>query len=340
VSSGLRILVVAPSWIGDAILSQPLLALLKRKEPDASIDVLAPAWVLPIYRRMPEVASTLSSPFGHGDLALGKRFRLGRELKNQGYDQAYVLPNSFKSALVPWFAGIPQRIGFVGEFRYGLLTDARALNKKKFPLMVERFAHLADAPDATPRHPLPLPRLQVTDSERAGLFSRLHLDPTRAPVCLCPGAEYGPAKRWPKEYFSELATLLAAEGHAVWIIGSAKETALGDAIQHASGEAALNLCGKTSLDDAAILMSCAASVVANDSGLMHLAAAFDRPMIAIYGSSSPSFTPPLSSRARILKLDLACSPCFERVCPLKHFDCMMKLVPTRVFEEIRRLSLS
>ncbi|MEQ1881467.1 MAG: lipopolysaccharide heptosyltransferase II [Burkholderiales bacterium] len=335
-----KILVVAPSWIGDAILSQPLLALLKRQDPDASIDVLAPAWVLPIYRRMPEVAATLENPFSHGHLALGRRFRLGRELKNQGYDQAYVLPNSFKSALVPWFSGIPRRIGFVGELRYGLLTDSRALDKEKFPLMVERFAHLADAPDAAPRQFLPSPRLQVAESERAALISRLQIDATRPSVCLCPGAEYGPAKRWPKEYFAELATMLAAEGNAVWIIGSAKETALGEAIEHASDGAALNLCGKTSLDDAAVLLSTAATVVANDSGLMHLAAAVDRPLIAIYGSSSPSFTPPLSSRARIMKLDLACSPCFERVCPLKHFDCMMKLVPTRVFEEMKRLSLS
>jgi heptosyltransferase II len=335
-----KILVVAPSWIGDAILSQPLLALLKRREPDASIDILAPAWVLPIYRRMPEVAATIASPFAHGDLALGRRYRLGRELKNRGYDQAYVLPNSFKSALVPWFAGIPRRIGFVGEFRYGLLSEPRALDKTRLPLMVERFADLAFAPDESREQALPSPRLQVAESERVALLARLRLDATRPCVCLCPGAEYGPAKRWPKEYFSELATMLAAEGHAVWVIGSAKETALGDAIQQASGGAALNLCGKTSLDEAAILLSTAETVVANDSGLMHLAAAVDRPLIAIYGSSSPSFTPPLSSRARILKLDLDCSPCFERVCPLKHFDCMMKLVPTRVFEEIRRLSLS
>jgi heptosyltransferase-2 len=282
---------------------------------------------------MPEVSETLESPFAHGELALGKRWRLARRLHANRYDRAYVLPNSFKSALVPLFAGIRRRTGFVGELRQWLLTDARRLDEVALPLMVERFAWLADAADATLTRPVPRPHLRVTEVERARLRQRLRLTTAGRIACFCPGAEYGPAKRWPAQHFGELARRLGAEGYAVWLVGSAKERDIGEAIL-GTGATAVNLCGRTTLDDAVVLLSCADVVVSNDSGLMHVAAALDRPMIALYGSSSPSFTPPLSERAQVLKHDVPCSPCFQRVCPLKHFDCMMKLAPSRVLDEI------
>jgi heptosyltransferase II len=333
-----RILIVAPSWVGDALLSQPLLTLLKRQDPDSTIDVLGPGWALPIFRRMPEVGETIESPFAHGELALGKRLRLGRTLRARHYDRAYVLPNSFKSALVPWFARIPERIGFVGEARRVLLTDARKLDEQALPLMVQRFAHLAGPGGVAAEGPLPNPSLQIEPAERDGLMAQLGLARPSRLVCFCPGAEYGPAKRWPPGYFGELAAALAAEGSTVWIVGSSKERDIGEEVRSASAGAALNLCGRTTLDQAVVLLSAADSVVTNDSGLMHVAAALDRPMVALYGSSSPAFTPPLSKRARILKLDVPCSPCFERVCPLGHFDCMMKLMPGRVLAEIHSLA--
>ncbi|HEX4984855.1 MAG TPA: lipopolysaccharide heptosyltransferase II [Burkholderiales bacterium] len=332
-----KILVVAPSWVGDALLSQPLLALLKRRDPACTIDVLGPGWALPIFRRMPEVGETLESPFAHGELALRARMRLGRQLRSRGYDCAYVLPNSLKSALAAFFARIPRRIGFVGEARYGLLTDARRLDEKALPLMVERFAALATPRGEPVAGPPPRPQLTVQAHERQALLAKLRLATPAKLTCLCPGAEYGPAKRWPPRYFGELAAALAAQGHAVWVVGSARERDIGEAVRGHSGGAALNLCGRTTLDEAVVLLSCAQVVVTNDSGLMHVAAALDRPMVALYGSSSPAFTPPLSARARIVKLDVACSPCFERECPLGHFDCMMKLAPQRLLDEIRRL---
>jgi heptosyltransferase-2 len=330
-----RILIVAPSWVGDALLSQPLLSRLKQQDPQSRIDILAPGWALPIFRRMPEVSETLESPFAHGELALGERWRIARSLRARSYDRAYVLPNSFKSALVPMFAGIPERLGFIGESRQWLLTDARRLDERALPLMVERFAWLADAADAGLTRPVPRPQLRVTGAERAQLRQRLGLAAAGRVACFCPGAEYGPAKRWPAQYFGELAQRLGAEGYAVWLVGSAKERDIGDAIS-GSCATAVNLCGRTTLDDAVVLLSCADLVVSNDSGLMHVAAAFDRPMIALYGSSSPSFTPPLSDRAHVVKHEVPCSPCFQRVCPLKHFDCMMKLAPSRVLDEIHR----
>jgi heptosyltransferase-2 len=333
-----RILIIAPSWVGDALLSQPLLTLLKQRDPEATIDVLAPRWALPIFERMPEVRGTLESPFSHGELALGKRLQVGRQLRDRDYDRAYVLPNSFKSALVPLFAHIPVRIGFVGEARRWLLTDARPLDERALPLMVERFAHLAAPRGSRISAELPRPRLHVEPGERDRLCAQLGLDRPSRVVCFCPGAEYGPAKRWPPQYFGELASALAAEDNAVWIVGSAGERAMGDAIRAACAGAAQNLCGRTTLDQAVVLLSGADMVVTNDSGLMHVAAALDRPMVALYGSSSPEFTPPLSGRARILKLDVPCSPCFKRTCPLGHFDCMMKLMPGRVLAEIHSSS--
>jgi lipopolysaccharide heptosyltransferase II len=329
------VLVVAPSWVGDALLSQPLLTRLKQKDPQSRIDILAPGWALPVFRRMPEVNETVESPFAHGELALGKRWRMARSLRAKSYDRAYVLPNSFKSALVPLFAGIPERIGFIGEVRQWLLTDARRLDERALPLMVERFAWLADGADAALTRPVPRPQLRVTEAERAQLRRRLGLAAGGRVACFCPGAEFGPAKRWPAPYFGELAQRLGAEDFAVWLVGSAKERDICDVIS-GSYAAAVNLCGRTTLDDAVVLLSCADLVVSNDSGLMHVAAALDRPMIALYGSSSPSFTPPLSDRAHVVKHEVPCSPCFQRVCPLKHFDCMMKLAPSRVLEEIHR----
>jgi heptosyltransferase-2 len=331
-----RILIVAPSWVGDALLSQPLLTLLRQRDPQSAIDVLGPGWALPIFRRMPEVDGTIESPFAHGELALGKRLRVARQLRANHYDRAYVLPNSFKSALVPLFARIPERIGYVGEARHWLLTDARELDKRALPLMVQRFAHLAASRGATIAGDLPHPRLQIESVERDRLITQLALPHPSPLVCLCPGAEYGPAKRWPPHHFGELATMLAAEGSTVWIVGSPRERDIGEAIRGHSRGTALNLCGRTTLDEAVVLLSGAGMVVTNDSGLMHVAAALDRPMIALYGSSSPAFTPPLSGRARILKFDVPCSPCFERTCPLGHFDCMMKLLPGRVLAEIHR----
>ena len=329
-----RILIVAPSWVGDAVLAQPLFKRLHERHSGLTLDVLAPPWTRALFARMPEINSSIDSPFGHGELALRRRYALGRSLAAQRYNQAIVLPNSFKSALVPCFAGIPLRTGFVGEARWGLLNDARRLDKQALPLMVERFALLAEAAGGAIKRPLAAAQLKVDHAQRAATLRQLGLDPRRPVAALCPGAEYGPAKRWPPEYFAGLAQKLAAAGCEVWLVGSAQDTAIGDAIAQAGGSDCINLCGRSTLAEAIDLLSCAALVVSNDSGLMHVAAALDKPLTAIYGSSSPAFTPPLSARAQIVRLDLACSPCFKRECPLGHFNCMRQLTPQQVWERI------
>lgn len=328
----MKALVVAPSWIGDTILAQPLFARLHARLPGLQLDALAPRWVAPVLRRMPEIGAVVDSPFGHGELALKARWRLARQLAAGRYERAYVLPNSLKSALVPWLAAIPERIGFVGESRYGLVNRRHVLDKAALPLMVERFAQLAEAPGTPPPPPLPLPRLTSGPAEQAAALAALGLERPARLVAFCPGAEYGPAKRWPTAHFAALAQALAARGHTVWLFGSPKDRAVADAIVAASSGACRSLCGATSLDQAIDLIALAELVVCNDSGLMHVAAALERPLVALYGSSSPGFTPPLSERATIMSLGLACSPCFKRQCPLGHFDCLNKLDPARVLE--------
>ena len=327
-----KILVVAPSWVGDAVLAQPLFRGLHQRLPGLALDVLAPPWVAAVFERMVEVNEILLSPFRHGEINIAQRWKLGRSLADKGYEQAIVLPNSWKSALIPFFAGISLRTGFIGELRFGLLNDARPAEKKHYASMVERFALLGEPRGTKPRTAPDYPSLQVPAGQLEDTLKSMGLNTQKAVAVFCPGAEYGPAKRWPAKYFAELAQRL--ENYQVWLIGSANDRSIGDEIHQLSGGVALNLCGKTSLAQAIELLSCASLVVSNDSGLMHIAAALDKPMLALYGSSSPAFTPPLSEHAQVLKLDLPCSPCFQRVCPLGHFNCMMQLTPDAVLAKI------
>lgn len=329
-----KILVISPSWVGDCMLMQPMLARVKQRHPGCRIDVLAPPWTEMLLRQMPEVDDVIINPFPHGALQLGARHDLGVQLRDAHYDQAIVLPNSWKSALVPFFAQIPLRTAFVGEFRYGLLNDARKLDKHRLPLMVERFAQLAECKgDDIPR-PLANPRLTVAAGQRDAVLKKFGLTLDKPVAVFCPGAEYGPAKRWPIAYFAETAQRLQQQGYAVWLAGSGKDKEVGDKIVALGNSGCRNFCGMTNLAEAIVLLSCAQLVISNDSGLMHLAAALDRPLLALFGSSSPQFTPPLSAQAQAIKLDIRCSPCFKRECPLGHFDCMMKLTPDRVWKEI------
>lgn len=322
------------------MLMQPMLMRLKQRHPSCQIDVLTPPWTSGLLYAMPEVHEVLINPFPHGALQLAARYRLAKQIQASNYAQALVLPNSLKSALVPFFAGIPLRTGFVGEMRYGLLNDARALDQQKLPLMVERFAQLAENQgDDIPR-PLANPTLFLSNDRRDATLHKLGLTLSQPVAVFCPGAEYGPAKRWPVAYFADLAQHLQQQGYAVWLIGSGKDHEVANNIVALGNPSAHNLCGKTNLSDAIALLSCAALVVSNDSGLMHLAAALDKPLLALFGSSSPQFTPPLSAQAEVLKIEIKCSPCFKRECPLGHFNCMMQLTPEQVWQSAqRRLNL-
>jgi len=317
-----RILVVAPNWIGDALMAQPLLARLHEKQSNLKIHVIAPKWVAPVVRRMPEVDEVITAPFRHGKLQLRSRWKLGRALRPRGYDRAIVLPNTWKSALVPFFAGIALRSGYVGESRYGLLNLTYPESKTSMRL---HYARLAEAPGTEPMEPLPTPGLRADPTATASVAQRFGIEGRYA--VLCPGAEYGPAKRWP--YFRQLAERLGLE---VVLLGSGNDQPA------AASVPGKNLVGKTTLDEAIELIAGAAFVVSNDSGLMHVAAALGRPLVALFGSSSPEHTPPRSTAARVLWLKIECSPCFQRQCPLGHFRCMNEMSVEMVLQQIQSLN--
>lgn len=338
----MNVLVVGPSWVGDMVMAQTLFKCLRQRYPDCLIDVLAPDWSRPILERMPEVRQPLGFPLGHGVMELATRRKLGRALKGQ-YDWAILLPNSLKSALVPWFASIPRRTGWKGEMRYGLLNDIRVLDKKRYPLMIERFMALAYEPDSPLPRPYPRPQLQIDPQQRQNVLQRFSLALEQPVLALCPGAEFGEAKRWPAEHYAAVAEEKIRDGWQIWLFGSRHDHDGGEIIRSrlipGLREEVHNLCGETSLAEAIDLMSCASAVVSNDSGLMHVAAALNRPLVGVYGSTSPEFTPPLADRVEIVRLGLDCSPCFQRDCRFGHYNCLRQLPPDTVLQALQRLQV-
>jgi heptosyltransferase-2 len=334
-SSG-RVLIVAPSWVGDAILSEPLVARLDAARAAPRVDVLAPAWCAPVYARMRGIDRIFESTLRHGHLDWARRRALGRALSARGYGQALVLPNSWKSALVPWLAGIPRRTGYVGEMRWGIVNDARRLDRAALPRLVDRYAALASAPGEAVAAGAPV--LVPDPANRDAAMRALGLDAGGPIAILCPGAEFGPAKRWPPEHFAALAERFLADGLAVWLLGSPNDKPAAEAVltlAAAARGAIRDLCGRTDLGTAIDLLSVASVAVSNDSGLMHAAAAVGVPLVALFGSSSPVYTPPVSAAATIARIDIACSPCFKRECPLGHFRCMRELEPQAVYDLAR-----
>lgn len=330
------VLVVAPSWVGDAILSEPLIARLAAADPSAAIDVLAPGWCAPVYARMRGIRRIFDSMLRHGELGLSRRRALARTLSGGEYTRAIILPNSWKSALVPWLAGIPLRTGYTGEARFGLVNDRRRLDGAALPRLVDRYSALATSSPAT--HPATAPVLIPDSANRAAAVGSLGLAVDRAIAILCPGAEFGPAKRWPAEHFANLAKRFLADGLDVWMLGSPNDKPAAAAVLAAAGDAAdriHDVSGRTDLGTAIDLLSLATVVVSNDSGLMHAAAAVRAPLVALFGSSSPFYTPPISDVATVARIDIACSPCFKRECPLGHFKCMRELAPDSVYDLAR-----
>ncbi|MBF0261790.1 MAG: lipopolysaccharide heptosyltransferase II [Magnetococcales bacterium] len=313
------------------VMAQSLFTLLKQQRPERPIDLVAPTWALPLAARMPEIRHAIALPAGHGQLALASRYRVGKTLRGR-HVQAILLPNSFKSALLPWFARIPRRTGFLGEMRFSLLNDIRPLDKKRLPRTVQRFVALGLPQDAPLPDPIPVPRLLASVKEGKRILIAHGLPAERPLLALCPGAEYGPAKRWPARHFAALARERIANGWRVAVLGSAKERALGAEILAGLGEGAVNLAGAIDLVSAIDVLAVAGRVVTNDSGLMHVAAALERPGVAIFGSSDPGHTPPLGTSMGILSLGLACAPCFKRVCPDGAARCLEEITPERVLE--------
>jgi heptosyltransferase-2 len=340
-----RILIIAPNWIGDAMMSQPLLAHLKAIYPQSQIDVLASPWVAPIYRACSEVHQVIEARLEHKQLQWSLRKKLAKQLELTQYTTCFVLPNSLKSALIPWLANIPFRIGYRGEMRFGLINFALDNpSKVNRPPMANHYLALANAlehsQEIDTNKPAD-PKLNISPAAKAAINSKLRAAVINENLVyvLCPGAEYGTTKRWPAEHFAALAQQLIASEPDVHVIllGGKDEQALGESIRtQAKNDSQIhNWCGKTSLDEAIALIGMSKALVSNDSGLMHIGAALKVPQVAIFGSSDPHHTPPLSDKAKVLWLNLACSPCHKRECPLGHLKCLKDILPATVLDAIQ-----
>ena len=317
-------------------MAQSLLITLKQRSSPVEIDVLAPAWSNPLLARMPEVREAINLPIGHGEFGLARRYKLGKALRSKKYDQAIITPRSYKAALVPFFANAKRRTGYRGEMRYGVINDIRTLDKTILQQTVQRYVALGMEQDVKQAPEIPFPKLNVDNNNLQQLLAKLELNLNKPVIAILPGAEYGEAKRWPVEYYALLADKLTEQGFQVWVLGSEKDYATAEAI--AQAHSVVNLCGKTSLEDSIDLLSVCKSAVTNDSGLMHIAAAVGIPLVAIYGSSTPEYTPPLTNKAKIHYLGLDCSPCFKRECPLGHTNCLKNITVDEVFKNIKMVS--
>jgi heptosyltransferase II len=317
------VLIVAPAWVGDAVMSAPLIEALASE--GAKISVLASRTVSPIYQAMPCISELIDNPFAHGKLALKARWQLARSLKGQ-FTHAYILPNSLKSALIPLFAGIPNRIGFVGEQRYGLLTEARKPKPLRDARLIQKNLSLSWSQEAYERNlntPLNPPKLAVKAGQTIPKNS----------IALCPGAEFGPAKQWPASHHAALANQLIASAHPVYLLGSPADKAIATEIAQAAPNI-INTVGQTTLTEAMQLLAQMQVVIANDSGLLHIADALGRPTIGLFGSTTPTYSAPAGREAKTITLNLACSPCHARTCPLGHLNCLKQLTPDMVLQKI------
>lgn len=328
-----KILIIAPAWVGDLVMSQTLFKLLRQQYPDnLIIDVFAAKFLHPLIARMPEVNNIIENPFKHKEFNLLKRIKIGLNLRKNKYDEVIILPNSIKSAIMPFFAGIKKRTGFIGESRYILLNNYFKLDKIAQPLMIDRFCALAN--NGKKVENIEFPALQTDLENQESLRQRFNLDKTKTLIAFCPAAEYGPAKRWPPEYFAKLADLLDNSTYQIVILGSKKDTEISSQITQRSKHPIIDLCGKTDLKDAIDILHMSKHTVTNDSGLMHIAASVNSHVIAIYGSTSEGFTPPLNETANVIKITLECSPCFQRTCKFGHYNCLRTISAESIYKKM------
>jgi heptosyltransferase II len=336
-----KILIVGPAWIGDMMMAQSLYKLLKLRNPQVHISVLSLAWTRPLLALMPEVDHVIDMPLGHGALDIKARYSLGKKLRTEKFEQAIILPNSFKSALIPYFAKIPLRTGWRGEMRFGLVNDRRVLDKKKYPLMVQRYDALALPAAAPALEKFPYPQLTIDNKKSLQIAEQFSLSLTRPVMVVCPGAEYGPAKRWPEHYFAQVAEEKIRQGWQVWLMGSMNDRVVAEQMREliSINQQAYcsNLAGNTQLLEAITLINLADAVLTNDSGLMHVAAALKKPLVVLFGSTSPAHTPPLTDRVKLVTNAIECSPCFERICPKQHHKCLRELDPQKVLQALSDL---
>ena len=322
-----KILIIAPAWIGDLIVSASFIKALNNNQNN-SIDILVNSNLSNIANVIPGIRKVISSETEHGRLSLIYRIKKGLSLRSEQYDECYILTNSYKSAIIPLIAGIKKRISYLGEFRYGLINIIKQPIERNLG-MVNRYLHLIDQKYSDKINP-------VFDikTNRQLIFNKFKFDGKY--IVFCPDAEYGPAKRWPTNKWLNLAKDLS-QLYKVIIVGL--DTSISEVFRPVESHKIINLIGKTNLVEVMEIIASSEGVISNDSGLMHVSVALDKKIIALYGSSSPTYTPPLISKEKreIIYKDLDCSPCFKRVCPLGHTKCLNDIKVSEVKESATKL---
>ena len=337
----MKFLIIGPSWVGDAVMAQTLYKLIKDCNEDSKIEVLSPNWSIAILERMEEVSRSITSPFNHGELKIKARFDFAKQLREEGYERAIIMTNSLKSSLIPFFAKIPVRTGWLGEMRFGLINDLRSKEIRNYPLMIEQFAKLSINPNEVLNKPLPYPSLKIDSHNLKEQLINLGIDSDRPSLAICPGAEFGPAKKWPPNYYAEVCNEYLSKSWNILVFGSQNDQITGNTIQEAIDKRLLghffNLTGKTSLIDVIDLLAHCKRAVTNDSGLMHIAAAVDTPLVAVYGPSSPQFTPPLISNHVLLRKSEGFDKKREGSEEHGYHESLIAIKPTEVLEGLNRL---
>ncbi len=333
-------LLIAPDSIGEAVMAQPLLALLRQREPALRIDVLCPRRLASVFRAMPEVGEVFDAAgTGPALVRLGRACRLGWRLRRHDYRRAYALADLPGSTLATLIAGIPERIGYRGDAHRLLLNRVHEPQAADPLPRVEHYARLAFAPREPLTGGLPAPRLARRVARERAVRARFALDPSAPLIALCPDADGSPGC-WPRRHYAALANLLVDEWPEAQLvlIGSARNRAAATEIAALSGVSLHNLAGETSVGEAIALVSQASGVVSGNTGLMHLAAAFGRPQVAIFGSGDPRHSPPRSPRARVEWLHPDCPPpCAPPACVECEPDCLDRIAPSAVFESLSRV---
>ena len=337
----MKFLIVGPSWVGDAVMAQTLYKLIKESNKDSTIEVLSPNWSIAILERMEEVSRSITSPFNHGELKIKARFDFAKQLREEGYERAIIMTNSLKSSLIPFFAKIPVRTGWLGEMRFGLINDLRSKEIRNYPLMIEQFAKLSINPNEVLNKPLPYPSLKIDSHNLKEQLINLGIDSDRPSLAICPGAEFGPAKKWPPNYYAEVCNEYLSNNWNVLVFGSQNDQITGNTIQEAIDKRLLghffNLTGKTSLIDVIDLLAHCKKVVTNDSGLMHIAAAVNTPLVAVYGPSNPQFTPPLINNHVLLRKSEGFDKKREGTEDHGYHESLIAIKPSEVLEGLNRL---
>ncbi len=331
-----NILVIGPYWVGDMIMSQVIYRQIKISNPKAKITVLAPPWSIPIALRIQAVDVIIEVPFKPGYFDLYKRYKIGKALRKRKFTQAIVIPGSWKSALVPFFANIPIRTGYLGEFRFGLLNDIRKFTGIS-QRIVDHYVYLSiDYKSALPIIN-DLPKLQIVPKNLNTLQHKFNIvDNNKKTLALCAGAAFGPSKQWPAEYCSDLINLIQQDWN-IWLFGSQNDQAFINSIVQNITTKVINFAGQLALPDTIDLLSSVDAIIANDSGLMHMGSSLNIPLIAIYGSTPAVKAPPISKNCIMLEQPQPCKPCYKRVCPLQHFKCMRDIIPTMVQEKLKQI---